>query len=119
MKPLGNKWILVVSLQLLLLAFSAGAIAQEKSPGQTFVGLAVEGAALIAADPQAKALRKQQPDEAAMRGFDIGMGWAAHDRPTRPGRRSLQDALQPAERVGFDAAVDYSRSQSQPKGNGK
>ena len=119
MKPLGNKWILVVSLQLLLLAFSAGAIAQEKSPDQTFVGLAAEGAALIAADPQAKALRKQQPDDAAKYGFDIGMGWAARDRPSRPGRRTLQDALAPAERVGFDAAVAYTRSQSLPKGNGK
>lgn len=119
MKALAGKWILVVSLLLMLLAFSTSALAQEKSPDQTFVGLAAEGAALIAVDPQAKALRKQQPDEAAMHGFDIGMGWAARDRPSRPGRRLLQDALPPAERVGFDAAVAYTRSQSTPKGNGK
>lgn len=119
MKPVSSKWIFAVSLQLILLVFSAVAIAQEKSPDQTFVGLAAEGAALVAADPQARALRKQQPDDAARVGFDIGMGWAARDRPSRPGRRQLQDFLPPAERVGFDAAVAYSRDQSLPKGNGR
>ena len=119
MKPFSAKWIVAVSLQLVLLVFCASAVAQEKSPDQTFVGLAAEGAALVAGDPQARALRKQQPDDAARQGFDIGMGWAARDRPSRPGRRRLQDLLPPAERVGFDAAVAYSQGRTLPKGNGK
>lgn len=119
MKPSHVKWIFAVTLHLVLMGFSATALAQEKSPDQTFAGLAMEGAALIADDPQARVLRKQQPDEAAMHGFDIGMGWAAHDRTTRSGRRQLQDALSPAERVGFDAAVAYSRGKSLPKSSGQ
>lgn len=119
MKPIRATWILAACLQLMLLVFSASVFAQEKSPDQTFVGLAAEGAALIAGDPQANALRKQQPDDAARVGFDIGIGWAARDRPSRPGRRSLLDSLSAAERVGFDAAVAYTRSKSSPNGNGK
>ena len=118
MKRVVGNWTFAVILQLMLFAVFASAAAQEKAPDQTFVGLAAEGAALVAADPKAQALRKQQPDEAARYGFDIGMGWASRDRPSRPGRRRLQDALPPAERVGFDAAVAFSLDRSAPKGNG-
>jgi hypothetical protein len=119
MKRIGGHWIFAAILQLMLLAAFTSAAAQEKAADQTFDGLAAEGAALVAADPRARALRNQQVDEDARHGFDIGMGWASRDRQSRPGRRRIQDALPPAERVGFDSAIQFSAEQSAPRGGGQ
>lgn len=75
--------------------------------GDYLDGLAAKGRRLVD-DDAAAALRAQQPDGAARRGFDIGMGIAETDTAPGPGKQRLQDGLPVDERAGFAAAVSHS-----------
>jgi len=70
--------------------------------------LATKGFSLANQDPVALELRNQQPDDAARRGFDIGMGVAEADTLPGPGKQRIHDSLPSVEQEGFSAAVSYS-----------
>ena len=58
--------------------------------------------------PRALELRSKQANNAALRGFDIGMAAAEGQTEPGPGKQAVRDSLQPAEQVGFDLAVSFS-----------
>ncbi len=66
------------------------------------------GEAIANADPLAVELRDQQPDEAARRGFDIGMAVAEGHTAPGPGKQKIHDLLAPSEQGGYAAAVAFS-----------
>jgi len=69
--------------------------------------LAPRGATIAAEVPLIRELRNQV-DEAARTGFDIGLAVAEHDTQPGPGKQKIRDSLYPAERSGFSLAVDFS-----------
>ena len=74
----------------------------------TVNALAARGEAIVNQDPFALALRNQQPQGLARRGFDIGMAAAEGQTAPGAGKQSIQNSLSSAEQVGFDAAVKFS-----------
>jgi hypothetical protein len=71
--------------------------------------LAGRGPAITEQDPLAVELRGQQPDDAARRGFDIGMAAAERQTEWGPGKQRILDSLPGrAEREGFKAATSFS-----------
>ena len=71
--------------------------------------LAEKGPAIAEQDPLAVELREQQPDDAARRGFDIGMAAAEGQTEWGPGKQRILDSLPSrAEREGFKVATSFS-----------
>lgn len=70
--------------------------------------LAAKGEAIAMQDPLAVELRQQQPDDAAQRGFDIGMAAAEGQTLPGPGKQRIHDSLATNEQAGFSAAVAFS-----------
>lgn len=71
--------------------------------------LAERGPAIAEQDPLAVELREQQTDDAARRGFDIGMAAAERQMEWGPGKQRILDSLPGrAEREGFKAATSFS-----------
>jgi hypothetical protein len=71
--------------------------------------LAEKGPAIAEQDPLAVELREQQPDDAARRGFDIGMAAAEGQTEWGPGKQRILDSLPGrAEREGFKLATSFS-----------
>jgi hypothetical protein len=70
--------------------------------------LAVKGQAIAQQDPGAAALRIEQPDALAQRGFDIGLAAASGDTENGPRKQAIHNSLNPAEKSGFTAAVSFS-----------
>lgn len=75
---------------------------------QRLAELSAKGPAITSSDPLAVLLRSQQLDDAARRGFDIGMAAAEGQTAPGPGKQRLHDNLPAAEQSGFAAAVDFS-----------
>lgn len=73
-----------------------------------FDALAAKGPAITAIDPLATELRNQQPDDAARRGFDIGMAAAEGQTGPGPGKQRIHDALPAAQQGGYAIAVAFS-----------
>jgi hypothetical protein len=71
--------------------------------------LAAKGEGIASQDPLAVELREQQPDDAARRGFDIGMAAAERQTEWGPGKQRILDSLPGrAEREGFKVATSFS-----------
>ena len=71
-------------------------------------GLAERGETLAGEDPLAMELRDEQPEEAAKRGFHIGLAAAEGQTLPGPGKQMIHDSLAPAEQRGFSKAVSFS-----------
>src|SRR5262249_51877855 len=59
--------------------------------------LAVKGESIANQDPAAVALRNQQPNDYARRGFDIGMAAAEGQTAPGPGKQAIHDFLPTAQ----------------------
>ena len=70
--------------------------------------LAARGAAIENQYPWAAERRSQQPNDAARRGFDIGMAAAEGQTAPNPGQQGIHDSLSPAEQQGYSMAVSLS-----------
>jgi len=70
--------------------------------------IAAKGEAIANQDPLSAELRRQQPDDSARRGFDIGMATAEGQTAPSPGKQRIHDSLIPAEQGGFEIAVAFS-----------
>jgi hypothetical protein len=75
---------------------------------QSFPETAKRGEILANQDPLALALRNQQSAGAGQRGFDIGMAVSEGQTANGPGKQRIHDELGAAERVGFEAALNFS-----------
>ena len=71
-------------------------------------GLAARGASLVSQDPAAAEISNQLTDEAARRGFFIGMAVAEGETAPGPGKDRIRDSLPRDQQAGFTAAVTYS-----------
>jgi len=69
---------------------------------------AAKGEALANADPLSAALRTQQPQGAARRGFDIGLAAAEGQTAWGPGKQKMLDSLDPGEQEGFKVGACFS-----------
>jgi hypothetical protein len=70
--------------------------------------LAARGADAALQDPLAAQLRNGTSEGPVRRGFDVGFGvWIGNAAPG-PGKQKVHDALNPAERPGFDIAAAFS-----------
>jgi hypothetical protein len=78
------------------------------SPEKVQEQLAARGTALAAQDPRAEALRNQQPDEQARRGFDIGMAVAEGHTLPGPGKNKRGDSLPVGQQIAYRQAVEFS-----------
>lgn len=90
-----------------------------KAGAQTPDELAVKGAPLAQADPQAAELRKREPTDASRRGFDIGMAVAEGQSASGPGKDKFRDTLPVDERPGFGTAVAFSVERNRLAGLGR
>ncbi len=79
-----------------------------EAPAFDVDALAAKGEEIANQDPLAIELRDQQPDEAARRGFDIGMAAAEGQTAPGPGKDRIRASLSRDERPGFIAAVAFS-----------
>jgi hypothetical protein len=75
---------------------------------QKITDSAGKGRAIARQDPLAWALRREQPDEEARLGFDIGMAAAEGHTAHGPGKDARRDTLPAAQRSGYQAAVNFS-----------
>lgn len=78
---------------------------------QTSLGvpaLAAKGEAIATQDSLAGELRDQQVDEAARRGFDIGLGASEGQTLWGPGKQQIMDSLATSEQQGFAIAAYYT-----------
>ena len=71
-------------------------------------GLAAKGEAIANQDPLSAELRRRQPDDAARRGFDIGMAAAEGQTAPGPGKDRIRDSLPANQQGGFNTAVAFS-----------
>jgi hypothetical protein len=69
--------------------------------------LAPLGEAIAYKDPLSAELRKRTHNDAARRGFDIGMAIAEHDTEMGPGKQAMHDALTGIEQAAYDVAVSF------------
>lgn len=77
--------------------------------------LAAKGADIASQDPLAAELRSLQRDDAARRGFDIGMAAAEGQTAPGPGKQRIHDALAPAEQAGYATAVSFSLARNRQR----
>ena len=69
--------------------------------------LAPLGEAIANQDPLSAALRSRTHNDAARRGFDIGMAIAEHDTEMGPGKQAMHDGLTGIEQAAYDVAVSF------------
>jgi hypothetical protein len=69
--------------------------------------LAPLGEAIANRDPLSAELRRRTHNDAARRGFDIGMAIAEHDTEMGPGKQAMRDALTGIEQAAFDVALSF------------
>lgn len=103
----------MLGLALLWLVASLAVMAQDSSGPRNFDRLAARGASIAAAEPAATELKNQQPDDAARRGFDIGLAVAEKDTLPGPGKQAIHDALPADQQDGYAAAVAFSLERNQ------
>ena len=94
----------LVASWLVITCLAASSLAQA----QTMSDLAARGAVVASADPLAMELRQRAPNDNARRGFDIGMAAAEGQTEPGPGKQRIHDALPPAQKGWYDAAVSFS-----------
>ncbi|MGH9933181.1 MAG: hypothetical protein ACREA9_28690, partial [Pyrinomonadaceae bacterium] len=109
-----SKLTRVLVVTVLCAASFTIASSQEK-PKPDLNALAARGAVLANEDPAALELRNQQPDDAARRGFDIGMAAAEGHTVPGPGKQRTHDSLPLGEQDGFTAAVNFSLARNRKK----
>ncbi len=98
----------VVLLALLFAAAPMTAVSQQVSKVIDMAALAARGEAIANEDPLALELRSQQPEGAARRGFDIGMGAAEGQTLPGPTKQRIHASLPQPEQDGFNMAVAFS-----------
>jgi len=76
-------------------------------------GLAIRGESIANADPLSAALRDQQPEGLARRGFYIGLAAAEGQTAPGPAKQRVHDSLGPYEQAGFTIAVLFSLERNQ------
>jgi hypothetical protein len=69
--------------------------------------LAPLGEVIANQDPLSAELRKRTHNDAARRGFDIGMAIAEHDTEMGPGKQAMHDGLAGIEQAAYDVAVSF------------
>ena len=70
--------------------------------------LAARGETIAKEEPLAAALRDKQADEAARRGFEIGLAAAEWQTLPGPGKQKIHDVLDPSEQGAYNLAVNFS-----------
>jgi hypothetical protein len=69
--------------------------------------LAPLGWSIANQDPLSEELRRRAHNDAARRGFDIGMAIAEHDTEMGPGKQAMHDGLTGIEQAAYDVAVSF------------
>ena len=80
-------------LKLMIISVALAAMFAAPTGAQSMDALAVRGKAIANADPLSAELRNRQPDDAARRGFDIGMAAAEGHTLPGPGKQKRSSAI--------------------------
>ena len=104
-----SRSIKLFAATLLCITSITTALSQPGRPRVDLDALAARGEVLANEDPLALELRNQQRDDAARRGFDIGMAAAEGHTEPGPGKQRIHDVLlSPSEQPGYKVAVEFS-----------